>query len=290
MKKLPAQILLLILTVFIVLFLFFPNILTPTKEIAGCMDRTSESFDPLANVHDSTMCSSNRKQPTQELEESVDSLRNSSWDKNRYKHIRSSILSYFSSEGTSGTKDEEHSLFNLDAAYMSVLYAESKKTSKKCFSNYSNIKNEIDEFYKKYKNNRDIRNARGLLSNRGKAKSYQSKVKSLLSKRYDKSSYNDLKNDIIKFMNSGDYKKYIKNCKKLKLDQVHADLVNLPQIEHEYNKLTKLLKSKKNMFTFKKNRQVPTSYKIKFKDYKWYNNEVKNINNSLNKKNNKELW
>ena len=151
MKKIPAIILLVILTVFIVLFLFFPNILTTTKEIAGCMDRTSESFDPLANVHDSTMCSSNRKQPTKELEESVDSLRNSSWKKDKYDHIRSSILSYFSSEGKSGTDDEENSLHNLDAVYMSVLYVESKKSSKKCFSNYSNIKNEVDKFYKKYK-------------------------------------------------------------------------------------------------------------------------------------------
>jgi hypothetical protein len=286
MKKIPAIILLVILTVFIVLFLFFPNILTTTKEIAGCMDRTSESFDPLANVHDSTMCSSNRKQPTKELEESVDSLRNSSWNKDKYDHIRSSILSYFSSEGKSGTDDEENSLHNLDAVYMSVLYGASKKSSKKCFSNYSNIKNEVDKFYKKYKNNKDIRNARGLLSNRGKARSYQSKVKSLLSKRYDKSSYNDLKNDIIKFMNSGDYKKYIKNCKKLKLDQVLTDLNNYSQIEFEYNNFQKTYKKNKLKWTL--NKKVPTSYLIKFRDYKWYYNQVTQINNSLKLKNNKK--
>ena len=49
------------------------------------------------------------------------------------------------------------------------------------------------------------------------------------------------------------------------------------------------LKSKDNNYKYwKKQKQVPNSYRNKFKNYDWYHNEVEKINKDL--KNTKNKW
>ena len=283
MKKIPAIILLFILTASVVIFLFFPDIIFPPKKIVGCMDRTAgSSYDPLATIHDSTMCVSGKTQPTKELQEMEDSLRNSDWDIIRYHNLRTAIKDHFASDGKAGSTLEEVYLDNADYAYMSVIYKETKKVAKKCFSKYSFIKKEVDTFHLIYKNNKDIKKARSLLDKRRKAKSYQKKVKSLLSKKLEKTSYDALEKDISNFMTSGDYNRYIKNCDKLSLRKSYNDLTDFSQVKIEYDRFLSYYEDNKSTWEMKG--KVPDPWVNKFKDYKWYSDEIKNIDEDLKNK------
>ena len=145
MKKIPAIILLSILTVSLLAYLFY----TPSPpKIPGCMDKTADNYDVTVTVDDSSCIYPG--QLSQALQDKVDSLKNSNWDKIAYQNLRTDILNHFDAANKEGSPSEDYALFNLDADYMSVLYKETKKVAKKCFSKSSNLKKEVDSFYKKY--------------------------------------------------------------------------------------------------------------------------------------------
>ena len=278
MKKIPTIILLFLFSVFTIIFLFFPKIIFPEKEIVGCKQPKASNYNIKANVNDTTLCKY-IKQPTKELSEMVDSLANNPWDEIKYSIIRTSIKSYYKSVSKEGWEAEEIALKNLDNNYMKVLYDESKKVSKNCYINYSDISNEVDKFYKKYQNNSDVKSARSILSIRKKSQSYKSKVKKLLSKKYDRQKYDDLDKDINNFINSSRYKSYLKKCNKLSLGSTYTKLKNFSNIEFKFKAFNK----KKHKFR----NEVPLSEIMEFENYDWYHNEVKKIDNDLKNKKNK---
>ena len=285
MKKIPSIILLSVFSIFLILYLFFPKIIFPPKQIVGCLDRTASNYNKTANVNDSTLCKF-ILQPTVELGEMVDSLVSNPWDELKYYNLRSAIKSYYKSIDREGSMAEDNALENLDNNYIKVLYDETKKVSKNCYKNYSDISQEVYNFYKKYKGNSNIKSARRILSNRKTAQSYKSKIKKMLTKEYDTKNYNDLEQDINNFMNSSGYKSYIKKCSKLSLQTSYNNLIEFSQIPIEYSMF---LKSKDNNYKYwKKQKQVPNSYRNKFKNYDWYHNEVEKINKDL--KNTKNKW
>lgn len=285
MKKIPSIILLSVFSIFLILYLFFPNIIFPPKKIVGCLDRTASNYNKTANVNDSTLCKF-IQQPTVELGQKVDSLVSNTWDELKYYNLRSEIKSYYNSIDREGSMAEDNALMNLDNNYMKVLYYETKKVSKNCYKNYSDLSKEVYNFYKKYKGNSDIKSSRRILSNRKTAQSFKSKVKKLLSKEFDTKNYSDLKQDINSFINSSAYKSYIKKCSKLSLEKTYNSLVEFSQIPIEYNMFLK--NKEKYIKNWKKKKQVPNFYLDKFKDYDWYYNEVENINEVL--KNTKDKW
>ena len=125
-----------------------------------------------------------------------------------------------------------------------------------------------------------------LYTYRKTAQSYKSKVKKMLTKKYDTKNYSDLKQDVNSFMNSSGYKSYIKKCSKLSLQTSYNNLIDFSQIPIEYNIFLK--NKEKFIKNWKKQKQVPNYYLDKFKNYDWYHNEVENINEDL--KNTKNRW
>ena len=176
MKKIPSIILLSVFSIFLILYLFFPKIIFPPKQIVGCLDRTASNYNKTANVNDSTLCKF-ILQPTVELGEMVDSLVSNPWDELKYYNLRSAIKSYYKSIDREGNLAEDNALENLDNNYIKVLYDETKKVSKNCYKNYSDISQEVYNFYKKYKGNSNIKSARRILSNRKTAQSYKTRSK-----------------------------------------------------------------------------------------------------------------
>ena len=218
-------------------------------------------------------------QTTKELQDKVDSLEISDWDNLRYRNVRTSITSYFDSVGQSGSMAEDDALVNLDYAYMSVIYKETKKVANNCFR-YSSIKKEVNKFYKTYKNNKDIINSRALFGIKRKSEVYKKKVKLLLSKEFEGTSYDDLYISIGKFMDSGDYIKYLKDCNKKKnyltLDGAYNDIKEFENVLVDYYNFLNFYKQNKE--TWEKNGNVPYVWLNKFKDYEWYYDEIKKIN------------
>ena len=271
MKKIPAIILLSILTVSLLAYLFY----TPSPpKIPGCMDKTADNYDVTVTVDDSSCIYPG--QLSQALQDKVDSLKNSNWDKIAYQNLRTDILNHFDAANKEGSPSEDYALFNLDADYMSVLYKETKKVAKKCFSKSSNLKKEVDSFYKKYKKkNKDVKKANSIFYNRSKIKSFQKKVRSLLKKQYDQKSFLSLQNDISNFKNSSFYKSYIKPCKGLSSDlQKCSDDLSAFYDTDDYYKNTYLPHKKKTPKIIW--RATPKGrYDMRFKPYQWYYDQLK---------------
>lgn len=281
MKKIPAIILLFILTASLLAYLFYTP---PPPKIFGCMDRTATNYKITATVDDSSCVYLG--QLSKALQDKVDKLKSSDWDQKAYQNLKTDILNYFHSEGKAGTPSEYNELFNLDADYMSVLYKETKKVAKKCFSKSSNLKKEVDYFYKKYKknkkNNKDIKEAKSIFNNRSKIYSFQKKVRSLLKKEFESTSHQALQSDINNFINSSFYKHYIKSCKGLRSDLQECldDLYGLSRIHAFYTKQFVPAK-KKHGRKWKGGINVGWIDDFKrlynYKKYRWYYNQVNNL-------------
>ena len=274
MKKNPAIILLSLITLFIMVFIFFP-LPWINDDIPGCTDPIATNYYINANVDDSSCVY--KGSLSINLQNKLDQLINSTWNKVDFKNLRTEILSFYHSEGKQGSLEEENSLTNLNSDYMSVLYKETKKVSGKCFSKSSALKKEVSKFYKDHKNNnKEIRLAKSIFNTRDKIFSYQKKVKSLLKKQYDKQSYYDLRNDIDNFKNKSSYKSYIKPCKSLRsdLDKSLVDLSSFQKNDNVVynNEYLRDLSRYKNQW---ESDGIPLYYPDKFKPYQWYYNQLK---------------
>jgi hypothetical protein len=274
MKKNPAIILLFIITVFIIVFIFFPPPWI-NEDIPGCTDPIAINYDINTNVDDSSCVYKGNLSIN--LQNKVDQLISSDWNKINFKNLRSEILNFYNSQGKQGSLEEENSLSNLDSDYMSVMYKETKKVSKKCFSKSSALKKEVSNFYKKHKNNKEIRAAKRIFNTRDKIFSFEKKVRSLLKKEFEKTSFYQLRNDIDDFKNKSSYRSYIKPCSSLisDLDDCLNDLVSFQDIEKIYN--NEYTKDKRLYLLKWKTMGIPPYYPIKFKPYDWYYKQVKEL-------------
>ena len=272
MKKNPAIILLSLITLFLMVFIFFP-LPWINEDIPGCTDPIATNYYINANVDDSSCVY--KGSLSYSLQNKVDQLINSTWNKVDFKNLRTEILSFHQSEGKQGSLNQQNTLSNLNSDYISVLYKETKKVSGKCFSKSSALKKEVSIFYKDYKNNnKEIRAAKRIFNTRDKIFSFQKKVRSLLKKEFEKNSFVLLLNDIDNFRNKSSYKSYIKPCKSLisDLDKCESDLRGFKDIHEYYNGAFKKLKLKN---TIKWRKGITPFYKNQFKPYEWYYNQLK---------------
>jgi len=86
-------------------------------------------------------------------------------------------------------------------------------------------------------------------------------------------------------MDSGDYKKYLKDCNtkkknNLTLDGAFNDLKKFERVKKNYSNFEKAYKKYKNTW-----KEINNSWLVDFKDYEWYYNKIKKIDEDLKNKN-----
>jgi len=272
-KILPILILALA-TIAIFVYIFFPP---PwgLKEIEGCMDPTSKNYIEEATIDDGS-CIAVSKIPD-DIIMKLDSLVDRDWDEKYYNRIENYIYLHYQSKGKSGSSEEDNAKHALDLRYIQTLN-KAMEDLDNCLNNSSDLKDEVEDMLGKYPTeSKEIKKANSWFITKSKIKGLPYKVKTLLSKRYDENSYNNLNNKIKRLKQSNHYNK-MKRCPSLskKINTASKELNKFEQIEVEYKYFESL--DKEESFP---NGFVPHDWKKIFKDYRWYQNEIEKVNQEL---------
>ena len=259
---------LILISLILIAFVFKSDLKRILKsDLAGCLDPLAINYNPDANIDDNT-CEYVASLPNKLLLE-IEDLKEQSWDKDKYLVLKDKIQIYFSSFNKSNLKEEKLLLRN----WIWLIFALNKAAQSdmsNCFRSSRIIRNDVYEFYKKYKRvNQLIVNAQFIYNQRNQIFSISEKVNELTSLEYSKENTISLIEEI-------------ENFKKLSVFKSFEKCENLNKIiEESLSKLTDFRDIDINFKVWKM--KIQFDFEIEkvseldiytFREYKWYSDQV----------------
>ena len=260
---------LILISLILIAFVFKSDLKRILKsDLAGCLDPLAINYNPNANIDDKT-CEYVASLPNKLLLE-IEDLKEQSWDKDKYLVLKDKIQIYFSSFNKSNLKEEKIALEKLDMAYIFALNKAAQSDMRNCFRSSRIIRNDVYEFYKKYKRvNQLIVNAQFIYNQRNQIFSVSEKVNELTSLEYSKENTLSLIEEIENFKKLSVFKSFEK-CENLNkiIEESLSKLIDFRDIDINF-KVWKM----KIQFDFEIEKVSELDI-YTFRQYKWYSDQV----------------